>query len=161
MTLQTPGPVKDVLLPTGLTSDEARSRLEKFGPDTVADTDVHPLQRALHRPRSATTSPSNSQSALLTASRCLRAKKEEPIFHTPEMDRHFERIRNRAGVRAVYERLAPLSCWPVIIPVFQALLSGNGFQGNGSQGLIRLLLHSRRSQAERSEETGGGVRSGG
>jgi hypothetical protein len=58
MTLQTPGPVKDVLLPTGLTSDEARRRLEKFGPDTVADTAVHPLQRALHQPRSATTSPS-------------------------------------------------------------------------------------------------------
>lgn len=47
MTLQTPAPVKDVPLPTGLTSDEARGRLEKFGPNAVPDTAVHPLQRAL------------------------------------------------------------------------------------------------------------------
>ncbi|MGD1097167.1 MAG: HAD-IC family P-type ATPase, partial [Bryobacteraceae bacterium] len=38
---------KDVPLPAGLTSDEARSRLEKFGPNTVADTALHPLRRAL------------------------------------------------------------------------------------------------------------------
>ena len=38
---------KDVLLPTGLTSDEARRRLEKFGPNAVPDTALHPLQRAL------------------------------------------------------------------------------------------------------------------
>jgi H+-transporting ATPase len=38
---------KDVPLPTGLSSDEARSRLEKFGPNAVPDTALHPLQRAL------------------------------------------------------------------------------------------------------------------
>ena len=32
---------------TGLTSEEARRRLEKFGPNSVADTSVHPLGRAL------------------------------------------------------------------------------------------------------------------
>src|ERR1035438_5377752 len=32
---------------TGLTSEEARRRLEKFGPNSVADTSVHPLRRAL------------------------------------------------------------------------------------------------------------------
>jgi H+-transporting ATPase len=48
MTLQTPAPVKDVPAPpAGLTSDEARGRLEKFGPNAVPDTAVHPLQRAL------------------------------------------------------------------------------------------------------------------
>jgi hypothetical protein len=48
MTLQqTPAPAKDVQLPTGLTSDEARSRLEKFGPNAVPDTAIHPIQRAL------------------------------------------------------------------------------------------------------------------
>ena len=31
----------------GLTSEEARRRLEKFGPNSVADTSVHPLRRAL------------------------------------------------------------------------------------------------------------------
>ena len=30
-----------------LTSDEARRRLEKFGPNTVPETTLHPLQRAL------------------------------------------------------------------------------------------------------------------
>ena len=38
---------KDVPLPTGLTSDEARSRLEKFGPNAMPDTALHPLRRAL------------------------------------------------------------------------------------------------------------------
>jgi len=32
---------------TGLTADEGRRRLEKFGPNTVPDTSVHPLRRAL------------------------------------------------------------------------------------------------------------------
>jgi H+-transporting ATPase len=32
---------------TGLTTDEARSRLDKFGPNTVPDTAEHPLRRAL------------------------------------------------------------------------------------------------------------------
>src|ERR1022692_1208216 len=35
------------MTPTGLTSDEARRRLEKSGPNAVADTAVHPLRRAL------------------------------------------------------------------------------------------------------------------
>jgi len=39
--------VKDVPLPTGLTSDEARRRIEKFGPNAVPDTALHPLRRAL------------------------------------------------------------------------------------------------------------------
>jgi H+-transporting ATPase len=34
-------------LPTGLTSEEARSRLQKFGPNAVPDTADHPLRRAL------------------------------------------------------------------------------------------------------------------
>src|SRR5271167_963661 len=38
---------KDVPLSTGLTSDEARRRLEKFGPNAVPDTAMHPLRRAL------------------------------------------------------------------------------------------------------------------
>jgi H+-transporting ATPase len=38
---------KDVPLPGGLTSDEARRRLEKFGPNAVPDTALHPLRRAL------------------------------------------------------------------------------------------------------------------
>jgi H+-transporting ATPase len=33
----------------GLTSDEARSRLKKFGPNAVPDTAVHPLRRALDK----------------------------------------------------------------------------------------------------------------
>jgi Cation transporter/ATPase, N-terminus len=37
---------KDVPLPAGLTSDEARSRLEKFGPNAMPDTALHPLRRA-------------------------------------------------------------------------------------------------------------------
>jgi H+-transporting ATPase len=44
----TPQPsVKDFPLSTGLTSDEARRRLEKFGPNAVPDTALHPLRRAL------------------------------------------------------------------------------------------------------------------
>jgi H+-transporting ATPase len=39
--------VQDVLPSTGLTSDEARRRLEKFGPNAVPDTALHPLRRAL------------------------------------------------------------------------------------------------------------------
>jgi H+-transporting ATPase len=37
-------PVKDVPVSSGLTSDEARRRLEKFGPNAVADTALHPLR---------------------------------------------------------------------------------------------------------------------
>ena len=40
-------PVKDVPLLTGLTGDEARLRLEKFGPNSVPETTLHPLARAL------------------------------------------------------------------------------------------------------------------
>jgi H+-transporting ATPase len=47
MTLQTPPPVKDIPLPTGLTSNEARSRLEKSGPNAMPDTALDPLGRAL------------------------------------------------------------------------------------------------------------------
>jgi H+-transporting ATPase len=39
--------VKDPPLSTGLTSDEARRRLEQFGPNAVPDTALHPLRRAL------------------------------------------------------------------------------------------------------------------
>ena len=39
--------VKDAPLSTGLTSDEARRRLEKFGPNAVPDTALHPFRRAL------------------------------------------------------------------------------------------------------------------
>ena len=38
---------KDVPPSTGLTSDEARSRLEKCGPNAMPDTALHPLRRAL------------------------------------------------------------------------------------------------------------------
>jgi H+-transporting ATPase len=38
---------KDLPLSTGLTSDEARRRLEKFGPNTVPDTALHPFRMAL------------------------------------------------------------------------------------------------------------------
>ena len=37
----------DVRIPTGLTSEEVHSRLEKFGPNAVPDTALHPLRRAL------------------------------------------------------------------------------------------------------------------
>jgi H+-transporting ATPase len=49
MTLQTLAPVKNVPLPTGLTGDQARSRLEKSGPNTMPDTALHPLGRALDK----------------------------------------------------------------------------------------------------------------
>ena len=39
--------IEDVPPSTGLTSDEARQRLEKFGPNTIPDTALHPLRRAL------------------------------------------------------------------------------------------------------------------
>ena len=39
--------LKDATPLTGLTSEEVRQRLEKFGPNTVADTSMHPLRRAL------------------------------------------------------------------------------------------------------------------
>jgi len=38
---------KNVPVSTGLTSDEARQRLAKYGPNAVPDTAVHPLRRAL------------------------------------------------------------------------------------------------------------------
>jgi H+-transporting ATPase len=40
-------PAADAASSTGLTSDEARRRLEKFGPNAVPDTALHPLGRAL------------------------------------------------------------------------------------------------------------------
>src|ERR1019366_6858242 len=42
-----PYSAKDVPLPAGLTSDEARRRLEKFGPNAIPDTTSGPLRRAL------------------------------------------------------------------------------------------------------------------
>src|ERR1035437_11117598 len=39
--------VREASLLTGLTSDEASHRLEKFGPNAVPDTAMHPLRRAL------------------------------------------------------------------------------------------------------------------
>jgi len=49
MTLQTPAPtpVKEIPVAAGLTSDEARRRLQQSGPNAVPDTSVHPLRRAL------------------------------------------------------------------------------------------------------------------
>jgi H+-transporting ATPase len=38
---------KNVALPAGLSNDEVQSRLEKFGPNAMPDTAVHPLRRAL------------------------------------------------------------------------------------------------------------------
>ena len=38
---------KNVAPPAGLTGEEARGRLEKFGPNTIPDTALHPLRRAL------------------------------------------------------------------------------------------------------------------
>src|SRR5579871_4323903 len=35
------------MTPPGLTSDEARRRLEQFGPNAMPDTSLHPLRRAL------------------------------------------------------------------------------------------------------------------
>jgi H+-transporting ATPase len=39
--------IEDVPLLAGLTSDEVRRRIEKFGPNAVPDTALHPLRRAL------------------------------------------------------------------------------------------------------------------
>jgi len=39
--------IKDAPPSAGFTSDEARRRLEKFGPNAVPDTSMHPLRRAL------------------------------------------------------------------------------------------------------------------
>ncbi len=36
-------------LPNGLTDDEARRRLEKFGPNAMPDTALHPLRMALEK----------------------------------------------------------------------------------------------------------------
>jgi H+-transporting ATPase len=47
MTLEKPAPSKNIPLPAGLTGDEARSRLEKFGENTISDTAQRPLRRAL------------------------------------------------------------------------------------------------------------------
>jgi len=41
-------PMKDDL-PSGLTSDEARRALEKFGPNAMPDTSLHPLRMALEK----------------------------------------------------------------------------------------------------------------
>jgi len=35
--------------PTGLTSEEARVRLTKFGPNTIPDTSGHPWNRAVEK----------------------------------------------------------------------------------------------------------------
>ena len=40
-------PIQDAPQPPGLTSDEARRRLERFGPNTIPDTALHPLRSAL------------------------------------------------------------------------------------------------------------------
>jgi hypothetical protein len=45
--ITSPSSVRCVPLSTGLTGEEVRRRLEKFGPNTVADTALHPLRRAL------------------------------------------------------------------------------------------------------------------
>ena len=42
-----PSSAEDLPPPAGLTSEEARRRLEKFGPNAVPDTALHPLRRAL------------------------------------------------------------------------------------------------------------------
>ncbi len=45
--ITTASPAKDAPPPTGLTGDEARQRLDKFGPNAMPDTSVHPLRRML------------------------------------------------------------------------------------------------------------------
>src|SRR5580700_182318 len=47
MTIEKPPPPKSLPVPTGFTSDEARSRLEKSGPNAMPDTALHPLRSAL------------------------------------------------------------------------------------------------------------------
>jgi H+-transporting ATPase len=44
---KTEGKGADVTVESGLTSDEARGRLEKFGPNAMPDTASHPLRRAV------------------------------------------------------------------------------------------------------------------
>ncbi|MDR3454899.1 MAG: HAD-IC family P-type ATPase [Rhodoferax sp.] len=44
-----PAGAANVGAPGGLTSDEARHRLEKFGPNAMPDTALHPLQMALEK----------------------------------------------------------------------------------------------------------------
>src|SRR5580658_4186907 len=44
-----PIPPADTASPAGLTGEEARQRLEKFGPNTIPDTAVRPLRRALSK----------------------------------------------------------------------------------------------------------------
>src|ERR1039458_7108607 len=44
-----PPSAKDDTPSTGLTSDEVRRRLEKFGPNTVPDAALDPLRRALSK----------------------------------------------------------------------------------------------------------------
>lgn len=41
--------VEKIAFSKGLTSEQARSLLEKFGPNTMPDTVLHPLQRALDK----------------------------------------------------------------------------------------------------------------
>ncbi len=45
----TSAPAADVGLQKGLTSDEARRRVEKFGPNAMPDTSVHPLRMAAEK----------------------------------------------------------------------------------------------------------------
>src|SRR5580700_10001447 len=47
MTLEKPAPSKNIAIPAGLTSDEARRRLEASGANAVPDTTQRPLRRAL------------------------------------------------------------------------------------------------------------------
>jgi len=47
--LPTSASVADVSAPNGLTSDEARRLLEKFGANAVPDTALHPLRMALDK----------------------------------------------------------------------------------------------------------------
>ena len=49
MTLPPEPAIKNTPLPTGLTSDDVRRRLEKFGPNAMPDTAVHPLRSALEK----------------------------------------------------------------------------------------------------------------
>src|ERR1700679_1601772 len=41
--------IKPVIPPTGLTTEEARTRLAKFGPNAIPDTSVHPLRMAFEQ----------------------------------------------------------------------------------------------------------------
>src|SRR5580698_6685198 len=45
--MTTQAPIKDAPTEAGLTSDEARRRLQQSGPNAVPDTSIHPLRRAL------------------------------------------------------------------------------------------------------------------